>query len=192
MATRSPITCHVLDTTTGRPAANVPVTLTLLRPFGPSTALSATTNADGRVTSWSAAAGGPSLEDIFAFVSGAASHHAAAAADGEAVPLPTPTISAAPPAPATSLVRDSNGVGGGIMPVAAFGEVKDAGAGADGSMVWALRFDAGSYFKGEGFWTEIEIRFKTVVGRDGGEAATTHWHVPLLLSPWSYTTYRGS
>lgn len=192
MATRSPITCHVLDTTTGKPAANVPVTLTLLRPFGSSTPLSATTNTDGRVTSWSAAAGGPSLEDIFAFASGAGSHHAAAAAEGEAVPLPTPTTSAAPPAPGPSLARDSDGDGGDAMPSAVFGEVKDAGAGADGAMVWALRFDAGSYFKGEGFWTEVEIRFKTVVGRGGGETARAHWHVPLLLSPWSYTTYRGS
>lgn len=54
-------------------------------------------------------------------------------------------------------------------------------------LLWKLTFEAGKYFKGEGWWDDIDIKFRTnnTEGRD-------HWHVPLLLSPWSYTTYRGS
>jgi len=67
------------------------------------------------------------------------------------------------------------------------------GKGEKEAVVWALKFDVGGYFEGEGFWTDVEVRFKTEVevGEGGGEGRK-HWHVPLLLSPWSYTTYRGS
>ncbi|KAI4141136.1 MAG: hypothetical protein L6R39_005492 [Caloplaca ligustica] len=62
---REPITCHVLDLTTGRPASSVPVSLTLLRPFGPSVPLTAITSSDGRINHWSGEAGS-SLRDLFA------------------------------------------------------------------------------------------------------------------------------
>jgi len=58
--------------------------------------------------------------------------------------------------------------------------------------IWELVFQAGAYFRAQGaslseppFLDEISIRF----GIAAGEA---HYHVPLLVSPWSYTTYRGS
>lgn len=69
-------------------------------------------------------------------------------------------------------------------------EQGDAARTAPLVLVWALKFNVGEYFKGEGFWTDVEIRFKTEV--EEGEGKREHWHVPLLLSPWSYTTYRGS
>ena len=53
---------------------------------------------------------------------------------------------------------------------------------------YRLTFDAGSYFAAagaEGFYTEVVVSF---VVRD----AASHHHVPLLLSPYGYTTYRGS
>ena len=53
---------------------------------------------------------------------------------------------------------------------------------------YRLTFDAGAYFAAsgsEGFYTEVVISF---VVRDGGQ----HYHVPLLLSPYGYSTYRGS
>jgi 5-hydroxyisourate hydrolase len=53
---------------------------------------------------------------------------------------------------------------------------------------YRIVFDAGAYFEGQGveaFWREIAIEF---VVRDG----TRHFHVPLLLSPFGYSTYRGS
>lgn len=56
-------------------------------------------------------------------------------------------------------------------------------------LVWSLKVNAGRYFEGTGWWDVIEIRFKTVLE---GPESRAHWHVPLLLSPYSYTTYRGS
>ncbi|KAH9878135.1 hypothetical protein J1614_003352 [Plenodomus biglobosus] len=56
---KPPITCHILDNTAGRPAPNIPVTLTLLPPpssasasASPRIQFHSTTNADGRVLSW--------------------------------------------------------------------------------------------------------------------------------------------
>ena len=65
---------------------------------------------------------------------------------------------------------------------------KEEQALAVGEMIWALKFDVGSYFKREGFWEVVEVRFRTKVEKRGRE----HWHVPLLLSPYAYSTYRGS
>lgn len=43
----------------------------------------------------------------------------------------------------------------------------------------------------ESFWPEVEVKF-VVQGRGEGEEGWRHYHVPVLLGPWSYTTYRGS
>ncbi|KAF6218554.1 hypothetical protein HO133_005904 [Letharia lupina] len=61
---KDPITCHVLDLVSGVPAPGLSVSLTLLKPFGPSAAFKALTNADGRISSWEAP-DGPSLAEIF-------------------------------------------------------------------------------------------------------------------------------
>ena len=53
---------------------------------------------------------------------------------------------------------------------------------------YRLRFDTGAYFAGrqiQTFYPMVEIIFQV---RD----ASIHHHVPLLLSPYGYTTYRGS
>ncbi|HEX8286053.1 MAG TPA: hydroxyisourate hydrolase [Pyrinomonadaceae bacterium] len=53
---------------------------------------------------------------------------------------------------------------------------------------YRLTFDAGAYFATSGveaFYTEVVVSF---VVRD----AAAHHHVPLLLSPFGYSTYRGS
>jgi 5-hydroxyisourate hydrolase len=50
-----------------------------------------------------------------------------------------------------------------------------------------LRFDTGAWFAGHGttaFYPEVVVTF--AVGTD------EHYHVPLLLSPFGYSTYRGS
>ena len=56
---------------------------------------------------------------------------------------------------------------------------------------WELVFHVGEYFAAAGlelpeppFLDQVSVRF--------GIAADAHYHVPLLVSPWSYTTYRGS
>jgi len=50
---------------------------------------------------------------------------------------------------------------------------------------YQLVFRIGAYFAGEGFLDVVPIRF-TIAD------AAAHYHVPLLCSPWGYTTYRGS
>lgn len=58
--------------------------------------------------------------------------------------------------------------------------------------VYEFVFHAGPYLdrvlgpsRGPRFLDAVPIRF-------GVEDATAHYHVPLLLSPFSYSTYRGS
>ena len=52
---------------------------------------------------------------------------------------------------------------------------------------YKMVFDTGNYFaeqKTKGFYPEVEIQF-TVFD-------TAHYHVPLLINPFGYSTYRGS
>jgi 5-hydroxyisourate hydrolase len=56
---------------------------------------------------------------------------------------------------------------------------------------YELEFDVGAYFRGRGaslaeppFLDTVVIRFAV--------RADENYHVPLLVSPWSYSTYRGS
>ena len=126
------ITCHVLDTTIGRPGSSIPVVLTLLNPLSSSDStlkFSATTNSDGRVTSWkpSSPFSASSLEDVF--------HE-------------------------------------------------------NGDKKYSLTFDTEKYFGDRGiktFFPEVEVKF-VVREEQKGE----HFHVPVLLGPFGYTTYRGS
>ncbi|KAF9729562.1 transthyretin domain protein (hydroxyisourate hydrolase) [Paraphaeosphaeria minitans] len=130
---KPPITCHVLDTSLGRPASSIPVTLTLHNP--PSSlsssglTFSGTTNADGRVTSW---------------------------------------------APSSPFSADA----------------LDVVFQREGDQKYSLTFDTESYFgerEVKTFFPEVEVKF---VVRD--DAKGEHYHVPVLLSPFGYTTYRGS
>ncbi|MBS1941248.1 MAG: hydroxyisourate hydrolase [Bacteroidetes bacterium] len=53
--------------------------------------------------------------------------------------------------------------------------------------MYRIRFDVSTYFSNhgtKGFYPYIEVVFE--LAEDG------HYHVPLLLSPWGYSTYRGS
>jgi 5-hydroxyisourate hydrolase len=53
---------------------------------------------------------------------------------------------------------------------------------------YRLTFDVGEYFRARGvesFYATVSIDF---IVRDGA----AHYHVPLLLSPYGYSTYRGS
>jgi 5-hydroxyisourate hydrolase len=53
---------------------------------------------------------------------------------------------------------------------------------------YRLKFQTETYFTAheiEGFYPEVSIVFEV---RD----AAQHYHVPLLLSPFGYSTYRGS
>lgn len=57
---------------------------------------------------------------------------------------------------------------------------------------YRLVFDVAGYFKARGVQLP-EPNFLNQVSLDFGVAdAAAHYHVPLLVSPWSYSTYRGS
>lgn len=60
------------------------------------------------------------------------------------------------------------------------------------SGTYRLVFDVAGYFKSRGVALP-EPSFLDKVSLDFGVAHTNeHYHVPLLVSPWSYSTYRGS
>ena len=53
---------------------------------------------------------------------------------------------------------------------------------------YRLTFQTGAYFKAiatEGFYPEVSIVFEVTKPNE-------HHHVPLLLNPFGYSTYRGS
>ena len=83
---------------------------------------------------------------------------------------------------------DPVSLGGGVTD--ADGRLRDPlAAGAPlGEGTYRLRFDVGDYFARGGraaFYPEVVVCF--LVG-----ARDEHYHVPLLLSPYGYSTYRGS
>ena len=78
----------------------------------------------------------------------------------------------------STAVTDHDGRVPALLPAAA-----PSGPGA-----YRLTFDVGEYFRGRGvesFYASVSIDFLV---RD----TDAHYHVPLLLSPFGYSTYRGS
>lgn len=66
------------------------------------------------------------------------------------------------------------------------GALVPRGAGEPGT--YRIRFDTGAYFASTGtvgFYPYVEVVFTVVDG-------VAHHHVPLLLGPYGYSTYRGS
>lgn len=54
--------------------------------------------------------------------------------------------------------------------------------------VYRLHFDVGAYFSAQGaesFYPHVAIDFEV-------KAPSEHYHVPLLLNPFGFSTYRGS
>jgi 5-hydroxyisourate hydrolase len=54
--------------------------------------------------------------------------------------------------------------------------------------VYRMTFDTGAYFRARGvrgFYPSVTVVFEIT-------ATDEHYHVPLLLSPFGYSTYRGS
>jgi len=87
-----------------------------------------------------------------------------------------------------SLVRDGTELGAAVTD--ADGRVRDLVA-KDPPLpagLYRLTFSAGEYFQRSGresFWDDIVVQVRLGESRE-------HYHVPLLLGPYSYTTYRGS
>lgn len=68
------------------------------------------------------------------------------------------------------------------------GRVPDLGPDALDPGTYEVRFGSGDYFDAQGtacFHPYVPVVFSVVAGQG-------HYHVPLLLSPFAYTTYRGS
>ena len=57
---------------------------------------------------------------------------------------------------------------------------------------YELSFDVEAYYRGKGVKLPQPAFLSTVVIRIGIADAEARYHVPLLMSPWSYSTYRGS
>lgn len=57
---------------------------------------------------------------------------------------------------------------------------------------YELRFDVGEYFRDAGLDLPEPAFLEMVPIRFGIADGAAHYHVPLLVSPWSYSTYRGS
>ncbi|WP_122438242.1 hydroxyisourate hydrolase [Pseudomonas viridiflava] len=60
------------------------------------------------------------------------------------------------------------------------------------SGVYQLHFHAGDYYRARGVVLNEPAFLDVVVLRFGIDAGQAHFHVPLLISPYSYSTYRGS
>ena len=68
------------------------------------------------------------------------------------------------------------------------GRVKQLGPAEVSPGSYRLRFDTGSYFAARSiqtFFPEVTLTFTVANPQQ-------HYHVPLLLSPFAYSTYRGS
>ncbi|MGJ7905458.1 hydroxyisourate hydrolase [Actinopolyspora sp. H202] len=68
------------------------------------------------------------------------------------------------------------------------GRVKQLGPSQLAEGTYRLTFETGAYFQRLGvdsFYPQVQITFRLA-------DAEQHYHVPLLLSPFAYSTYRGS
>jgi len=58
--------------------------------------------------------------------------------------------------------------------------------------VYEIDFEAGAYFRAIGVELPDPAFVDRVTLRFGIADTRGHYHVPLLVSPWTYSTYRGS
>lgn len=155
--TKASITCHILDTSLGRPAANVPVRLELTPP--PPSAAAGTSTSSSSSHSPHNNHHPSSLPIIF---------ESSTDDDGRVktwLPYSSPQAS-------------------GEVPVYT---LEDVLGDLQASSRWTLRFDTEAYFRARGtetFFPEVCVVFEVKAGE--------RYHVPLLLAPFGYSTYRGS
>lgn len=58
--------------------------------------------------------------------------------------------------------------------------------------IYEWTFYAGDYFASKGTYTSGQPFLDVIPLRFGIDNPDDHYHVPLLVSPWSFSTYRGS
>jgi 5-hydroxyisourate hydrolase len=115
-------------------------------------------------------------------------------ADAPASAVSTHVLDAAAGTPAVGLpvvLERLSGSGTGVVATATTdvdGRAADLGPAALTTGTYRLTFDTGAYFALRGratFYPSVVVVFTL-------DATTGRHHVPLLLSPFAYTTYRGS
>ena len=57
---------------------------------------------------------------------------------------------------------------------------------------YRLEFEVGAYYRGLGVALPQPAFLETVAIEFGVADVSAHYHVPLLVSPFAYSTYRGS
>ncbi|KAK7746321.1 hypothetical protein SLS53_002280 [Cytospora paraplurivora] len=162
--TKAPITCHILDTTLGQPARNVRVRLQLTPPSPASFQSQSPSPSPSPAPSTTAGGGG------------------GGGGGGPPVIFESTTNE---DGRVNTWLPYSSPHAGGEVPVYTLEDV--LGGGGGGRSRWTLRFDTGGYFASQGretFFPEVTVVFEVSPGQ--------HYHVPLLLAPFSYSTYRGS
>lgn len=109
----------------------------------------------------------------------------------------------------THVLDAANGVPAAGMKVELFGQsgakLAEAITNADGRCpapllegaamrvgIYELRFHVAAYFRGRGAILPGTPFLDIVPVRFGIADASAHFHVPLLVSPFAYSTYRGS
>jgi 5-hydroxyisourate hydrolase len=68
------------------------------------------------------------------------------------------------------------------------GRITNLGPEAVDAGVYRIRFETGPYFAAAGvetFFPSVDVTFEI-------NEPAQHYHVPLLISPFAYSTYRGS
>jgi 5-hydroxyisourate hydrolase len=105
--------------------------------------------------------------------------------------LSTHVLDAVSGGPAVGVPVTLTGADGAVLAVGntdADGRIADLGRGCDATGIYRLRFDTAAYFEAVGivgFYPEIVIAFDII-------DTSAKYHVPVLLSPYAYSTYRGS
>ena len=103
----------------------------------------------------------------------------------------THVLDAALGVPAKGIAVALSGPGGtmiGVGETDSDGRVSDLGPDVLPAGDYRLEFQVGPYFAGSGrktFYPRVTIDFILT-------DVASHYHVPVLLSPFAYTTYRGS
>jgi 5-hydroxyisourate hydrolase len=87
------------------------------------------------------------------------------------------------PAAGVSVRLEQDGVVRNRAVTDADGRVNDLGPVTAGR--YRLIFDTGAYLGPDAFFPSVTVEFAVADTR-------RHYHVPLLLSPFGYSTYRGS
>jgi len=91
--------------------------------------------------------------------------------------------------PVASGVTDSDGRCMTLSPIPSFKQAKQAGKELELTRaIYKIVFKPKDYFEKTGrkcFYPWVEIPFQI-------ENPEEHYHIPLLISPYSFTTYRGS